>query len=406
MQKSRLVAGLSILLELVFAVSGKSAVLWDMPDDPKLPNVLLIGDSISMQYHFDVQALLKGKANVHRLMESPTSAANGRSTKDGLKYIDELLGKKKWDVIHFNWGLHDLKYVDERGNPVAIEKGKHQVEVEQYAENLEKLVAKLKATKAKLIFATTTPVPEGAESRKAGDEKPYNEAALKIMKKEGIAVDDLYGFVLPQLNKIQKPRDVHFTREGSEIIGVEVTKNILKALGKDVNGVKRMDKKVKLETSKGDIVIALNEQAAPVTVKNFITYVNEGFYDGTIFHRVIKGFMIQGGGFTKDMQQKPTHAPITNEANNYLLNDRGSIAMARTNDPNSATAQFFINHVDNKYLNYVKGQNDGYAVFGRVVEGMDVVDAIASVKTTVKMMPDVPAEPVIIKSAKVIEDKK
>lgn len=165
-------------------------------------------------------------------------------------------------------------------------------------------------------------------------------------------------------------------------------------------------KMVKLETSMGDIVIELNEAAAPVTVKNFLGYVEDGFFDGTIFHRVINGFMIQGGGFTADMRQKQTRSPIVNEAKNGLKNDRGTIAMARTNDPDSATSQFFINHKNNDFLNYVEGRNPGYAVFGKTVEGMDVVDKIAAVKTTVSSgMRDVPAETVLIKSAKVISEK-
>jgi cyclophilin family peptidyl-prolyl cis-trans isomerase len=167
-------------------------------------------------------------------------------------------------------------------------------------------------------------------------------------------------------------------------------------------------KMVKLQTSMGDIVIELNEQAAPVTTKNFLRYVKEGFYDGTIFHRVIYNFMIQGGGFTQEMKKKETHKPIVNEANNGLSNYRGAIAMARTPDPDSATAQFFINHVNNEPLDYVENMNPGYAVFGRIVEGLDVVDAIASVKTTMrkdengKNMADVPVEPVIIKSATIV----
>jgi cyclophilin family peptidyl-prolyl cis-trans isomerase len=172
---------------------------------------------------------------------------------------------------------------------------------------------------------------------------------------------------------------------------------------------KQMDakqKKVKLETTMGDIVIELNEKAAPVTVKNFLTYVGEGFYDGTIFHRVIPNFMIQGGGFTPDMSQKQTHPPITNEASNGLKNDRGTIAMARTSNPNSATSQFFINHKNNDPLNYAGPNNPGYAVFGKVVSGMEVVDKIAAVKTTQKgPHADVPVEPVIIKSAKVVAEK-
>ena len=158
---------------------------------------------------------------------------------------------------------------------------------------------------------------------------------------------------------------------------------------------------VTLETTKGNIVIELDEQAAPVTSANFLRYVQEGFFDGTIFHRVIGNFMIQGGGFGSEMQQKQTHEPIVNEAANGLKNDRGTIAMARTNNPNSATAQFFINLVNNDFLNYSK-QNTGYAVFGKVVEGMDTVDSIAKVKTAQKgMHGDVPIEPVIIKSAKI-----
>jgi cyclophilin family peptidyl-prolyl cis-trans isomerase len=174
-------------------------------------------------------------------------------------------------------------------------------------------------------------------------------------------------------------------------------------------GAKQMEakpKKVKLETTMGDIVIELDEKAAPVTVKNFLTYIEEGFYDGTIFHRVIPNFMIQGGGFTPDMVQKKTHPPIVNEANNGLKNNRGTIAMARTSQPNSATSQFFINHKDNPNLNYVDARNPGYAVFGKVVDGLETVDKIAVVKTTRKgPHSDVPIEPVVIKSAKVISDK-
>jgi cyclophilin family peptidyl-prolyl cis-trans isomerase len=173
--------------------------------------------------------------------------------------------------------------------------------------------------------------------------------------------------------------------------------------------LKQMDakpKKVKLETNFGDIVIELDEKAAPVTVKNFLMYVEEAFYDGTIFHRVIPNFMIQGGGFTPDMVQKKTHPPITNEAKNGLKNDRGTIAMARTNNPDSAASQFFINHKNNDFLNYAGPDKPGYAVFGKVVEGMGTVDKIAAVKTTQKgPHADVPVEPIVIKSAKVVSDK-
>ncbi len=160
--------------------------------------------------------------------------------------------------------------------------------------------------------------------------------------------------------------------------------------------------RVRLITSKGVIVIELDRQAAPKTVENFLMYVDSGFYAGTIFHRVIKGFMIQGGGLLEDMNMKSTKSPIPNEADNGLKNVRGSIAMARTQDPNSATSQFFINTVDNEFLNH-KGktaQGWGYCVFGRVVEGLEVVDTIEGMPTTSRAgFRDVPGEPVVIISA-------
>ncbi len=171
------------------------------------------------------------------------------------------------------------------------------------------------------------------------------------------------------------------------------------------NIVEAERKLVKLQTSMGDIVIELNEQAAPVTVKNFLDYVEQGHYNGTIFHRVIPNFMIQGGGFTAQMVQKQTRDPIVSEASNGLKNDLGTIAMARISDPDSATCQFFINHRNNDYLNYDGNANPGYTVFGKTVEGMDVVDAIAQVKTTTRMgMDDVPVEPVIIVSATIVAE--
>lgn len=163
---------------------------------------------------------------------------------------------------------------------------------------------------------------------------------------------------------------------------------------------------VKLQTSKGDILLELYPQQAPVTVANFLQYVQDGFYDGTIFHRVINGFMIQGGGFDAQMRQKPTRAPIKNEADNGLSNDAYTIAMARTPVPDSATSQFFINVANNKNLNHTSKTPAGwgYAVFGRVVQGQDVVDAIKAVPTTTKgFHNDVPVEPVIILKATVVE---
>ena len=156
---------------------------------------------------------------------------------------------------------------------------------------------------------------------------------------------------------------------------------------------------VSMKTSEGLIQIELWPAKAPDTVKNFLAYVDEGFYDGTIFHRVIDGFMIQGGGFTQDMKQKPTHAPVKNEAAAELKNDRGTIAMARTQVVDSATAQFFISVADNAFLNHRDNSpaGFGYAVFGKVIGGMDVVDKIKSVKTASQ---DVPVKPVIIESVK------
>src|SRR5476651_217084 len=156
---------------------------------------------------------------------------------------------------------------------------------------------------------------------------------------------------------------------------------------------------VLITTTNGDIEIELDPVHAPISTKNFLAYVDSGFYNNTIFHRVIPGFMVQGGGFTAQMAQKPTQAPIKNEASNGLHNVRGSLSMARTSDPNSATSQFFINVKDNDFLD----SGDGYAVFGKVVKGMDVVDVIVNSPTTTKSgMKDVPADPVFIKSAKVI----
>ncbi len=159
---------------------------------------------------------------------------------------------------------------------------------------------------------------------------------------------------------------------------------------------------VVLHTNHGDITIALAADEAPQTVANFLRYVDDGFFDETIFHRVIPGFMIQGGGFTADMSQKRTHEPIRNEADNGLKNARGTLAMARTSDPHSATAQFLINLTDNEFLDFksASGNGWGYAVFGRVVDGMDVVDAIAKVATGNRgMHQDVPKESVIITKA-------
>ncbi len=170
--------------------------------------------------------------------------------------------------------------------------------------------------------------------------------------------------------------------------------------------------KVAVDTSMGKIVLELYSDKAPKTVENFLGYVDAGFYNGTLFHRVIPDFMIQGGGFAEDHQQKQSGAPIRNEANNGLRNSRGTIAMARTPDPHSATAQFFINTVDNRNLDHSSESRDGwgYTVFGKVIEGMDVVDAIGKTATATRLLnrhpvPDVPVMPVVIKTASRVEAK-
>jgi peptidyl-prolyl cis-trans isomerase A (cyclophilin A) len=161
--------------------------------------------------------------------------------------------------------------------------------------------------------------------------------------------------------------------------------------------------KVLFSTSFGNITILLFEREAPITVKNFLAYVDSGFYNGTIFHRVIPGFVIQGGGLDKNMNRRPTFAPIKNESDNGMKNERGTLSMARTSDPNSATSQFFVNLVDNRSLDY-SGRGPGYAVFGKVIQGMDVVDKIAKVETgTHGQYENVPKQPVYVISAKRIK---
>jgi peptidyl-prolyl cis-trans isomerase B (cyclophilin B) len=177
------------------------------------------------------------------------------------------------------------------------------------------------------------------------------------------------------------------------------------AVKKSVSAVPAGNPRVALQTTKGRIVIELYADKAPKTAKNFLDYARSGQFNGTIFHRVIPGFMVQGGGFTPDMTEKPTRPPIPNEADNGLQNQRGTLAMARTGDPNSAAAQFFINVANNGSLNF-RGKTPegwGYAVFGNVVEGMDVVDAIVQVPTTTKgPYENVPVQPIVIQKATVL----
>jgi acyl-CoA thioesterase-1 len=202
-----------------FSDSDVNPAMRPITDDPKLPRVLLIGDSISIGYTLEVRKLLAGKANVHRI------PVNGGPTTHGLQQLDKWLGTDRWDVIHFNWGLHDLK---------LMPNGPHQVELAQYEENLRQLVKKLKATGAKLIWASTTPVPEGKLNplRNPADVPRYNEAALRVMKDAGVTVNDLYAFALPQRSEIQLPANVHFKPEGSAELARRVTEAIAEALEK------------------------------------------------------------------------------------------------------------------------------------------------------------------------------
>ncbi len=194
-----------------------------------LPRVLIIGDSISIGYQEPLREALKGKANVHRPM------TNCGPTSRGVEQIDEWLGsdaseKGKWDVIHFNFGLHDVRHFDDQGKATDADKGHRQVSDADYEKNLEQLVARLKKTGAKLIFCTTTPVPPGSPGRIPGDEVKYNEIALRVMKKHGVAINDLYSFALPRLAEIQLPANVHFKPEGSKQLASHVAANILKNL--------------------------------------------------------------------------------------------------------------------------------------------------------------------------------
>ncbi len=196
----------------------------EVTDNPKLPRVLLIGDSISIGYTIPLRKLLAGQANVHRI---PT---NGGPTTRGLQQIDQWLGDGKWDVIHFNWGLHDLKHADPKGRLVNVDKGKQQVPIDQYEQNLRQLVKRLKKTGAKLVWCSTTPVPEGAAGRVVGDAARYNAVAQRVMKQAGIPIDDLYALCKPRLLEIQRPANVHFTPDGSQVLAEQAAKMILKAI--------------------------------------------------------------------------------------------------------------------------------------------------------------------------------
>jgi acyl-CoA thioesterase-1 len=199
----------------------KNPAFAPITENPALPRVLIIGDSISIGYTLEVRRLLAGKANVLRI------PVNGGPTTNGVKNLEEWLGTGKWDAIHFNWGLHDVKRM--KGGKTHIS-GDWQVAPDAYKKNLETLVGKLKATGAKLIWATTTPVPEGAGGRVKDDEVKANVLAAEVMKANGVAVDDLYAKMLPNLQQYQRPANVHFNDEGYAFLAKQVAESIVEAL--------------------------------------------------------------------------------------------------------------------------------------------------------------------------------
>jgi hypothetical protein len=189
--------------------------LAQVPEDPHLPRVLIMGDSISMGYTWEVRKQLVGKANVQH------PDVNCGATEFGVEHAGQWLGGKHWDVIYFNFGLHDLKYLNDKGDYVTPDQGKQVASITQYQENLKKIVATLQGTGAKLIFATTTPVPSGATGRVR-----YNAAAIQIMREHGVEVDDLWSLVNPMLSTLQQPRNVHFGAEGYRVLGAEAASRI------------------------------------------------------------------------------------------------------------------------------------------------------------------------------------
>ena len=212
---------------LLLVPSAQDKPFDPVKDDPALPRVLLIGDSISIGYTVPVRAALAGKANVHR------PRTNCGPTSRGLENIDAWLGNQDWDVIHFNWGLHDLKYINSKGGLVDAPKGKQQIPLPDYEKNMNTLVARLKSTGARLVWCATTPVPKGAKGRVPGDELKYNEAALRVMERHGVEVNDLHGFANGRIKEIQRPANVHFSPAGSKALAGEVSNQILGQLKPD-----------------------------------------------------------------------------------------------------------------------------------------------------------------------------
>lgn len=199
---------------------------WKIADDPALPRVLILGDSISLGYTLNVREQLGGEANVHRALNEKGVKENCQGTTHGLERLDFWLGEKSWDLIHFNWGLHDLKYVNEKGRKVKPDAGKQQAVPEQYRENLEKLVVRLKQTDAKLVFATTTPYPEGCAGRVVGDELIYNKIAREIMEKHDVTINDIWALLEPKLAEYGKPKNVHLQKVGSQALAERIAKVI------------------------------------------------------------------------------------------------------------------------------------------------------------------------------------
>ncbi len=211
------------------AKRAPNPALAKIDDEPGLPRVLLIGDSISIGYTLDVRALLKGRANVHRI------PANGGPTTNGVKNIKAWLGDGKWDVIHFNWGLHDLVYMGPDGARLVDPRtpgSHHQVPLDAYEKNLRELVKQMKATGAKLIWCSTTPVPEGAQGRVADESVKFNAVAARVMKAEGVSINDLHAHALKGAKDIQLPANVHYTPAGSKYLAEKVAASIEAALKK------------------------------------------------------------------------------------------------------------------------------------------------------------------------------
>jgi hypothetical protein len=218
---------LCLLYTSIFAAKRPSPFA-KFEDEPDLPRVLLIGDSISIGYTLPVRESLKGKVNVHRI---PT---NGGPTTKGLTSIDAWLGKGKWDLIHFNWGLHDLKFMGPNGENLSPKEkgGKAQVPLEEYEANLDMLTARMKKTGTKLVWRNTTPIPSGSKGRYVGDSVKYNEAAARVMKKHNVPTQDLFTVSKERMEELMLPANVHYKKEGSKLLGELVAKRILKELGK------------------------------------------------------------------------------------------------------------------------------------------------------------------------------